>query len=602
MASYSLTDHYIEADKNDYTLDDLDRYWRSLPGTKEDAAGRDSVGYAHKILGDFLQEHGKTENRILRDRNGRTHVELFQKSRPLSPKKTEESFSYLQLLCYVMEKASQHSQSIGAFLKKLEEPSQVHIPLYQEILSDLDSLVSEEEKDRAKDVDCRAEVVWSSCELISLIAYSAFCDYANTADEFEPADFIKKTKERVFPEFHGLLLRPEKTYFDAFYSIVAFARASAEIVDLLNAFKTVKEEFIAGHSDIPDCERMMRSECCQVDKNDNVVLAYRNKEIIEIWADQADLLNEQPSDEEYLHALKKYVDGHLRELVMKVFCLNDLQGIDKDSIKGYEKKLKGKFNRVAGFKVFETDRYKSQAVLSKAKLISIYQVILLSEPKAGITLGKDHVTKTRPDRTNGLELRETKSYSSQFLEVPGSPTCRDSYTQQELCIWVYYQTLKNIASDKWAKNYLDINIAALEAILDEGATLTPDQVQRKAEMMLRMAVRMLIREEDDAEELCNLYFSLRAALGAVVFTTETFRQKAILFRFGAFLRLFSVEEVKQKIVEHVNACQEEKRGTASIIIDPYYAEINEFPPHCVELDWEREHNIFSLTLKNLTGF
>lgn len=156
-------------------------------------------------------------------------------------------------------------------------------------------------------------------------------------------------------------------------------------------------------------------------------------------------------------------------------------------------------------------------------------------------------------------------------------------------------------------NYLDINIAALKAILDDRKLLTPDQVQRKAEMMLRMAVRMLIREEDDAEECDRLYCLLKSALGknAVIFITGTFRQKAVLFRLGAFLRLFSVEEVKKKFeeyVEYIYASQENSNGTGSVIIAPYYTGINELAPLRIVIYWKKESNSVLLTLKDLTGF
>lgn len=608
MVKYSLANHYNEAERNEYTLEDLDRYWRNLPGTELDKTGRDSVGYAHKKLVLFLQEHGKTKNRIERDSEGKPRVKLFLKSHPLGPEESkEESFSYLQLLCYIMEKAGQHSMTVGSLLKLIDNPSQTHIPLYKEILADLDDMISLEEKKRIKDIDRRADVVWISHELISLIAYSSFCDYANVPDALDPTAFIEQSKKQIFPEFYELLVRPEKNYFDAFYIIVAFAQTSAEIVDMLNAFQKVKRDFSTGHSRIPECERMMHSKYSKVDKNDNAVLAYQDGEIIEIWADQVEILNDQPSNAEYMRALEQYVDGHLRELAIKVFCLDDPKRIGKESMKQYKRKLKRKVKAVAGFKAFETDRYKSQPELSKAKLISIFQVILLSEQKAGVTAGRNHATKNRLDRANGVEARENKSYSSLFGENPEGPTYRDSYSQQELCIWVYYQTLKNIASDQWAANYLDINIAALEAILDNRNILSPDQVQRKAEMMLRMAVRMLIRKEDDAEECDSLYFLLQSALGrnTVIFSTGTFRQKAVLYRLGAFLRLFSVEEVKKKFeeyVEYIYASQENSNGTGSVVIDPYYTGINELAPLCIEIYWEKESDSVWLTLKDLTGF
>lgn len=626
MVKYSLADHYNEAERNKYTLEDLDRYWRSLRSTESDEMGRDSVGYAHKKLVLFLQEHGKTKNRIKlipqaenqEDQEDQLeiathikkepHVMLFQKTHPLSSEEPkEESFSYLQLLCYIMEKAGQHSMTVGGLLKLIDNPSQVHIPLYKEILADLDDMISDEEKERVKNIDHRADVVWISHELISLIAYSSFRDYANVPDILDPTAFIAQSKERIFPDFHGLLIRPERNYFDAFYSIVAFAQTSAEIVDMLNAFQKVKRGFSTGHSSIPECERMMHSKYSKVDKNDNAVLAYQDGKIIEIWADQVEILNDQPSNAEYMRALEQYIDGHLRELAVKVFCLDDPRHIGKENMKQYKRKLKRKVKAVAGFKAFETDRYKSQPELSKAKLISIFQVILLSEQKAGVTDGRDHATKNRLDRANGVDARENKSYSSLFGEDPEGPTYRDSYSQQELCIWVYYQTLKNIASDQWAANYLDINIAALEAILDDRNSLTPDQVQRKAEMMLRMAVRMLIRKEDDAEECDSLYFLLQSALGrnTVIFTTGTFRQKAVLYRLGAFLRLFNVEEVKKKFeeyVEYIYASQENSNGTGSVVIDPYYTGINELAPLCIEIYWEKESDSVWLTLKDLTGF
>ena len=412
MPKYSLSDCYDEVEKKNYTLGDLDRYWRSLPGTKPDKAGRDSVGYAHQKLVAFLQKHGKMKNRIETDREGKPHVKLFQKSHPLGPEESkEESFSYLQLLCYIMEKAGRHSISVGKFLGLIDNPSQVHIPLYNEILLDLGDMILEEEKESLADIDRRADVVWISHELISLIAYSAFCDYVNTSDELDPTEFIEQSKERVFPELRGLLIRPEKDYFGAFYSIVAFARTSAEIVDMLNAFQKVKRDFSTGHSHIPDCERMMHSEFCKINKNDNAVLAYQDGQIIEIGPNRVEILNNQPSNAEYMRALEQYINEHLGELSTKVFCLDDPKCIGKERMKQYKRKLKRKVKAVAGFRAFETDRYKKQAALSKAKLISIFQVILLSEVKAGVTAGRDHATKIRQDRANGVEARENKSYS-----------------------------------------------------------------------------------------------------------------------------------------------------------------------------------------------
>ena len=605
MAQYDLADHYNEAERNDYTLGDLDRYLRALPGIELNESDRNSVGYAHQKLLVFLQEHGKTENRFERDSEGKPHFKPFQKCHPLRPEEPkEESFSYLQLLCYVIEKAGRHSVTTGKLLELISNPSQVNIPLYQEILGDLDAMVSAEEKERLKDIDHRAEVVWTCYELISIIAYSTFCDYANEPDQIDLQKFIAQVKERMFPELYGFPMRSGKNYFDAFYSIVAFARMGAEIVDMLHAFQKVKRDFSVGHSHIPECERMMHSEYRKVEESDNVVLAYQAGEIIEIRADQIEILNNQPSNEEYMRALGRYINAHLPELTTKVFCLDDSICIGKERMKQYKRKLKRRIERVAGFRAAETGRYQNQAVLTKAKLISIFQVILLSEPKAGVTAGRDHVTRTRPDRANGVEARETRSYSSVILENPDGPTYRDSYSQQEFCIWVYYQTLKNIASDQWATDYLDINITALESILEERNTLTPDQIQRKAEMMLRKAVRNLISEEDDAEELGSLYHSLQSELGAdaCVFTTHTFRKKVNPYRLGAFLRLFSVKQVKQRIVECLQPHREDEKFTATAVIDPYYTDINELPPLCIEIDWVRESDASSLTLKDLFGF
>lgn len=59
MAQYDLADHYNEAERNDYTLGDLDRYLRALPGIELNESDRNAVGYAHQKLLVFLQEHGK---------------------------------------------------------------------------------------------------------------------------------------------------------------------------------------------------------------------------------------------------------------------------------------------------------------------------------------------------------------------------------------------------------------------------------------------------------------------------------------------------------------------------------------------------------------
>lgn len=155
-------------------------------------------------------------------------------------------------------------------------------------------------------------------------------------------------------------------------------------------------------------------------------------------------------------------------------------------------------------------------------------------------------------------------------------------------------------------DYLDVNIAALESILDEQNVLTPRQVQVKAEKTLRFAVRKLIRKENDAVELGDLYYSLESTLGAdvSVIIAYDFLENAGTDRLGAFLRLFSVKWVKQRIVEYLQTHREDEKFTAAVIIDPYYTDINELPPLCICIEFDRKWkpDVSSLTLMDLSGF
>ena len=335
-------------------------------------------------------------------------------------------------------------------------------------------------------------------------------------------------------------------------------------------------------------------------------LVYQDGMIIEATAEQTDLLLAPlPDDLKYTEALEQYIRNNIQELTRKVFCRDEISRENMD-------RLKTHIPRVKGFWCFERDRYQDQNTaqeehqipfeenhyaLSKAKLISLYQVIFLSEPKAGLTAGRDHRTMTRADRSPVPSSREQKSYSSVFLETPGTPTYRDSYSQQEMCIWVDYQTLFNVSSLQFADAFLDVNIHALTVILQKKSA--PERVQRTAEQMLRHVVRSLIRPENDSVEIRMLFQRLWETEGASCYVSQAFREKAKRGRLGAYLRLLSVAYVQRQISDALH--REGNRCCADVALVPYDFKIMELPPITLHLSWEYFKGNLLLDFKDLSN-
>ncbi len=595
MAKYSLMDKFSEKEKYDYSLKDMAAYLDSQKLLAPEEYIEHNVPLAHQKLRVFLADHGLKEN------PNRENAEALSDT-PLRPEAPRENvFSYLQLLCYVLKTSSEESQTLNKFFSLLDHPSQSNISFYQKILKDLDGLVSEQTKKQAGDIVSRADVIWTAHECISLIAYTLHNDYGNLVNELQlnASAFIKRAEQREFPEFSVDSIQEETTYFDLFYRIAATAYACAEIVDMLNAFRKVKKDFSIGHSAKGQYNRMIQPCFRKVEDSDQVTLAYKDGEIIEIKSDEADILASRPSDiksddefdVKYQEALEKYILKNLGDLSKKVFCVDK---VDKD----YKRRIKNHIKHVAGYWAFEHDRYKNHCVLSKAKLISLLQVIFLSEKGAGFCEGRDHKTMTRGDRDRGPAVRESKGYSTLFGEEPGKKTYRDSYSQQELCIWVDYQALLNTAPIECATYYLDINIATLEAILFEMGTLPPAVIQRRAEQVLNYAVRYLIRKENNFYELSCLLQILTQALGSAPFVTPLFLEQAEAQRLGLFCRLFSAKLVAEKILESIHNW--DRSGFKWIVIDPYYTEIYEFKPISLLISWDS--NSDRLVLQALNGY
>lgn len=589
MAEYSFRDTYSDRDKYEYSLNDLEAYWYRMHNVEFEETAKQDVQTVHKKVRLFLQK------------------QLVRPFYPLRNTETSEKvFTYLQLLYYIMEVTSKHSLTIRQFLNLIQQPSQVHIPLYDEILGDLMGMTTQKSGNYPMDIVNRADAIWSACEYISLIAYSLYNDYACVPEELHGhlETFLQEAPEDGPLQENSR--EPEESYFDLFYRIVACARVCAEISDLLGAFETVKKHFSVDHIPKGIYANLLREDCRKVEERDRVTLAYQDGKIVEANAKQIDLLLDPlPNDVRYTDALEQYIRNNLQELTRKVFCCDVISRENAD-------RLKTHISRVKGFWCFERDRYQNHnaaqevkqipfeenhSALSKAKLISLYQVIFLSEPKAGLTAGRDHRTMTRADRSPVSSTREQKSYASVFLETPGIPTYRDSYSQQEMCIWVDYQTLFNVSSSQFADAFLDVNIHALTVLLRKKSL--PELVQRTAEQMLRHAVRSLIRPENDSIEIRMLFQSLREAEGASCYPSQVFREKAERGRLGAYLRLLSVAYVQEQISAALHRAGE--RCCTDVVIVPYDFKIMELPPITLHLSWEYFKGNLLLDFKDLSN-
>lgn len=634
MAKYGLEDKHDEAIQKEYSLSDLDKYLASsCPGlgvprpaakdnrkgkaaltedppiadsTKPAAKGKQkSKAAPHKdpqqnqkkrpdqkywtqenfrhdaVVADrkcipFLCAHGRpntveTSSYVVHT-NGASaeNTERKYSTRKLYPlmEPKAQVFSYLQLLCYILRKSSELSLRIEKFLDLFDHPSVANIPLYEKILYELKPALSSEIKDAPNDIICRAHAIENMQEYISTVAYYLYADYWAEPEALCPNVncYLRAVKEGDIG-FRAAQQYTVKSYIDFFYIIVARARAIALPSEILTSFRVIENLFSVEVGAKGEYERMLDPNCRKVTKEDCDTLSFCDGAIVPKTAKSiCDL--ELPEDHTiYLDALEKYIYSNIKDITQKVFCLESTS-VDR----GHIRRVRSHINRVCGYWKSEACRSKAPCAISKAKLISLFQALFLSSPQARCDMQQ---AKKIKGEDKGVQDVASHALGPYFLDMYDNLNTIDSICHQLICVWVDYQTLVNSANSECAKCYLDINIAALEALLNEYEDLSIPAIQERSEVLMHYTVRTLIREENDETELKNLAYTLLTQYGIMVLTTGHFRRMSALRRFGAYCRLFSVTQISHIIF--VKIAQWDRQGLLEININPLDTGVNERP-------------------------
>lgn len=575
MLQYSLSDPYDSTCEKDYSVTSLECYLGGLDSLSENMHINRSIRTVGKYLSRRMDEESEKFH-VKLIRNQPAEIPAAEKTIPRLKENKKEYFSYLQLVGYIIQKCAESKMGYKQFFDALKKPSLEFIPFYDDILTDLSIAVPTASK---KDVERRAEIMHTAFDYINLIACALHSDYGDDKRALKVLEHNSKTfaiKAEAISNLHLLESTScdESSYLDTFYRIVSFARATAWETEMLRAFQDVKAIF-SGRKPAESFDKLIRAECRKVVKEDQVSLAYKDGEIVEIMSDQIELMEEIADDsiDDYLDALERYVKVHIVEIAQKVFCEDDPSRSKRRSIESH-------MVRFRGYWIFEFDRYGKHCFLSKAKLISVLQASYLVLPRAQFAPRKSGTPRERSDKN---KVRENASLSTSFIESPDCPY-RESYYQQLLCVWADYQTLFNIATPEYAMYYLEVNITALKSFLKSRSCLTLPELQKRAERLLRSATRSLIYIEDDCEEIQSFCRELSEKIDASVFYTDSFKAHASMNRFGAFCRLYGGQSIVEMLM-HKLECWDKKEPLI-VKIAPSNMLQSEIPALGMQLSWD----------------
>lgn len=565
MAEYSISSVYNEAEAKEYSLKDFRKYIKEIEIEKKDA--REAKGNPITPLEDHTVRTAEASCRKLLEHYGHIPRELSQMS-------DYERFSYFQLVGFLFELVSSvrdeermdmsdreeepvndnpcgkeprqshritHTKSI---VKRFTSPSPQYDAWYDKILRKFDKelskaglgfdVVQSYEKD-----------IYLAQDYIHIISQSLFFIYGDSPAAVE-------TLQTSLQHYHDLLqsstdIREKDVskdrsinYLHIFYEIVASAKVLAWCNELQIAFEIVRTFCSSKETPTEKFAKMVQPTYRKVKEEDKVLLAYNRdeKSIVEAMSDRKDLLYEKLVPREYSEAIGRYIDAHIAELAQKVFCE------DKPS-KGQKERIQNHKDKIISYIHFEFARYKNNNPISKAKLISIYQAYFLALPRAKYGPKKEGAVKSQGGS------RENSSYSSSFVETS---LFKNSFHHQVLCVWIDYQNIINSApiqkAQDYANYYLDVNISALEYIFKSAKGSSVSKTVSRAKETLDIAVKNLIPLEDGRQEIESLCQRFWAMTGFQLKKSPSFQKWSDQENLGAFLRLYSLEEVMRLITQN----------------------------------------------------
>lgn len=586
MAEYRLSDRYKKFAAKEYSLYNLVEYYER----HEDYCENEHLVHDLRIISEkcknLFSAYGYTEPELHDEIRISVHKKFFGESADLNHRGKinqrtmgkERLFSFLQVVAYMYEKP--HNEDVFYYLR---HPScdENAISVYKMILEDLAANVPE--KYPLSEVENASNNIRLTQDYIGIITNSLSTEYGSSISAVE--ELQKRVKhfravtqtEKTWHTIHYEHPNETTYYVDALYRIAAFCKCCIWEAELLRAFQNMKKSVLAANQVAEEFAKMIQPQYKKIEPTDQVSLVFSDGKIVEATAEHQALIEATASmdHKEYLDALELYIHEHISELARKVFCTDA-------PTKNQKRLIKSHIEDVRNYWDLEYDRYNNHGFLSKVKLISIFQASYLSLPRSGYTMKKSGTPKTRDG------FRETPSISSSRKNLH----IKNPFYLLVFCVWVDYQTIFNTASPEYAGHYLDVSIAALDAILHKGGKFSISQTKKSAERVLCHAVKSLIYDGDDQTEILSLILGLSNALQAPVLCSATFFEPARFHRFGGFCRLYSVTDIVSEILREMNSWDRKK--ALMVNIDKAGGFIDKTSPLFLHISHDPKQNTYIL--------
>lgn len=484
------------------------------------------------------------------------------------PKTPEEKFCYLQFLYYIITKNRECKAKGYSVFDSIKNPSARHLELYTEMIGDIQPKVSKaayvvtngskfetwlDSKPKSPDkgrYDDSIRIIQESADLVTKALV-----YAYDSDESDLNDL--KNRERLFLECMRNFKEPRQlnlqdsqqglpieSWWEELYLRLHYARCTYWEADLLWSY----EEVLQMAQKSPSTQGnyfTIRDETARLSTQENdCILAFDKDtgQIIELPGNTIQELDVYPNSEQFKSALKIYVENHIDEIAKKAFSMQKVTVSDRA-------KIRARFPRVCAYFDIEAERYGRSSILSKIKLISIYQAFFLCLPKSNVAGTKSGTPKMQA-AGNGRLWREKDSLSSSYYD----PLTKEPLYLQEICIWTNYRYLWNRVGSFWAKKNLEINIAVLETILTVNYQMGMGDLQLRAEDVLFTTIETMVpdKEGEDQLEACIKTLSKNGRK----FRLGKFRREALI-TFGKFCKVFGLDQVIKLIEKKINAQRQE---------------------------------------------
>jgi len=479
----------------------------------------------------------------------------------------KERFHILQFLHYVIMKnrRCRESKLSLSVYDCLQTPSARYLDLYSEMIREIWEKTSKEVRHFVYCGDTNEDLsvpfdhgrYYYSAHIpqtfIDLIAHSFIYSYVSNTEL--PINFDRQISlflERMQEKETNHLRKPKITRnWDELLLRLVYAKFVYRETDLLWAYEKTKEIITRASKMETKYSNMLEENGREVVFEDDVYFALDNTtgkvKILNI-CDPLQYGNLDISDhvDVYFYEIGEYVKQHADEIAKKTFRVKKPTKLEKLQIVN-------RLPKILEFLKIEMKRYHHSDGLTKAKLISAYQVYFLSLPKSELTSSISLSTEEKTLKgSNRAKNTISAAYSYSNFKEP-------RYLQL-ICTWTNYRYIWNSAGSSLANQYVEIMIRSLKSILSVGYPYGMINYRRNAEGVLFSTIDTLI-SDSEGENYLDECISMLKDEGLICrpFCASESVSGGTLKIFGKFCKLFPLPLIVSIIASKLQIRKEDQQ-------------------------------------------